>query len=322
MKRVLVTGGNGFLGKHVCAELQKRDLAWLRAPSSLELNLLRDSVFLEVLQADVVIHLAAKCGGIGLNQQCPGQMFRDNMQMGMNVLEACRMAWCNEPAVGAKPEEPKKLIMIGSVCSYPEFAPTPFREESLWSGYPEPTNAPYGIAKRALLTMSQAYRQEYGLNVITLIPTNLYGPGDKFDDDASHVIPAVIKKLVQAKEEERPSVTFWGTGDASRDFLHVRDAARAIVMAMEQYDEPMPLNLGSGKQLGINVLAWMIAQKVGYTGHIYWDSTKPDGQMRRAVNASAAARAIGFTPQIGFDEGLTEVIEWWRSRAERNVVSA
>jgi GDP-L-fucose synthase len=260
--------------------------------------------FFAVSGSDVCIHLAAEVGGIGKNQQRPADLGAWNAVMGLNVLDAMKNT-----------HRETKLVMIGTCCSYPKQATNPLKESSLWNGYPEETNAPYGIAKRMLITMAQAYRQQYGLNAITLIPANLYGPGDNFDLETSHVIPALIRKAVEARNEGRKTLSIWGTGTPTREFLHVRDAARAIVMATERYDKPEPVNIGTGKEISIYQLAKMICQKVGFTGKIEFDTSKPDGQPRRCLDVSRAKREFGFEAEIELSDGLDETIAWYESQA-------
>jgi GDP-L-fucose synthase len=254
---------------------------------------------------DLVIHLAARVGGIGFNQKFPADLFRDNILMGVNLMEAARLA------------SVKKFVQIGTVCAYPKFTPTPFKEEDLWNGFPEETNAPYGIAKKALLTMSQAYRTQYGMDIIYLLPVNLYGPRDNFDAASSHVIPAMIRKFVEAKELNAPQVGLWGTGNASREFLYVKDAAEGILLAAERYDGPDPINLGSGKEIGVKELAETIASIVGFTGDITWDKSKPDGQPRRRLDTTKALDKFGFHATTDLRSGLTETVEWYRASKEQ-----
>lgn len=251
------------------------------------------------LRPDIVIHLAAEVGGIGANRASPGRFFYANLAMGMHLIEQARDAGL------------KKIVMVGTVCSYPKHTPVPFREDDLWNGYPEGTNAPYGIAKKALLVMLQAYRQQYGLNGVYLIPVNLYGPGDNFDLETSHVIPAMIRKFVDAKLSGAAEITLWGTGSASREFLYVEDCARAIVMATQRYDGAEPVNIGTGREITIRDLAEKIRGIVGYRGRIIWDSTKPDGQPRRCLDTSRAKAAFGFEATTGFDEGLQRTVDWY-----------
>ncbi len=297
---ILVTGGEGFLGRHVVAELKARGHSDVFAARHYDFNLCyaSDAVLLMAKQPDTVIHLAAHVGGIGLNQARPADLFRDNMLMGLNMLDQCAVFGV------------EKLVMVGTVCAYPKYAPVPFREENLWEGYPEKTNAAYGIAKRALLVAGQAYRQQYGLNVIHLIPTNLYGPGDRFDLDTSHVIPALIRKCVEAKKGGE-AVTLWGDGSPTRDFLYVEDAAEAIVTATEKYDDAEPVNLGSGREVSIAALAQMVARLVGFVGSITWDRTKPNGQPRRAVNSSRAFDEFGWKAKTQLEDGLRATVEWY-----------
>lgn len=306
MKRVLVTGGAGFLGQHVVKRLDKTDwCAEVIIPRKKVYDLRYEHEARELCQQaapDIVIHCAGSVGGIGANRDNPARYFCDNLLMGMYMLhEAC--------AYGVE-----KFVMIGTTCSYPRLCPTPFREADLWNGYPEKTNAPYGIAKKALLAMGQAYRKQYGLNVIYLIPTNLYGPGDNFDPETSHVIPAMIRKFEEAAYTlVKP--TFWGDGTPTRDFLHVRDAARAIVLATESYNEAKPVNIGSGEETSISGLAYTLASTglMNYDGEIKWDPTKPNGQPRRLLDASRAWEMFGFRAEIGLWEGLKETVEWYRT---------
>ena len=249
---------------------------------------------------DVVIHLAAHVGGIGLNQVAPAELFYDNAIMGIMLMHESRKAGV------------KKFVQIGTICAYPKNTPTPFKEEELWNGYPEDTNAPYGLAKKMLLVQAQAYRKQYGFNAIYLLPVNLYGPGDNFKEDSSHVIPALIKKFVLAKEERKQSVTVWGTGNPTREFLYVEDAARAVVMAMEKHDKPEPINLGSGNEISIRELAFLIQRRTGYKGKVLFDPSKPDGQPRRRLDVSRAKKLFGFEAKTDFDKGLTETIEWYK----------
>ena len=246
-----------------------------------------------------MIHLAAKVGGIGFNQNYPGELFYDNAIMGIQLIEAARQ------------EGVEKCVILGTVCAYPKFTPVPFSEDELWNGYPEETNAPYGIAKKALLVQAQAYRQQYGFNAIYLLPVNLFGPRDNFNPESSHVIPALIKKFVEAVREKKSSVDVWGTGSASREFLYVEDAARAIVLATERYNKPDPVNLGAGKEISIRDLVTLIKEQTGFTGEIHWDTTKPDGQPRRCLVTSRAEKEFGFVAQVPFSEGLRRTVEWF-----------
>lgn len=303
-KKLVVTGGAGFLGKRVCAELASVgtsvDQILIPRSAGFDLTEADDVARMYALhKPDVIIHLAAEVGGIGANRENPGRFFYANLAMGMHLIEQARHAGL------------KKFVMVGTVCSYPKHTPVPFREDDLWNGYPEETNAPYGIAKKALLVMLQAYRQQYGLNGVYLIPVNLYGPGDNFDLETSHVIPAMIRKFVDAKLAGAAEVTLWGTGSASREFLYVEDCARAIVMATQHYDGAEPVNIGTGSEITIRDLAEKIRGIVGYGGRINWDSTKPDGQPRRCLNTSRAKSAFGFEATTGFDEGLQRTVDWY-----------
>jgi GDP-L-fucose synthase len=305
--KVLVTGGAGFLGSHVCEELQRRGAGRIVAPRSAEFDL-TDAVATRALfereQPDLVVHLAAKVGGIGANMRHPGTFFRDNMAMGLNVLEqAHRM-------------ETRKVVVAGTICAYPKFAPVPFKEDDLWNGYPEETNAPYGIAKKALLVMAQAYRQEFGTNFVMLFPVNLYGPRDNFDLESSHVIPAMIRKFHEARLSGEASVTLWGDGSPTREFLYVTDGARGLVDAAERYDDPEPVNLGAGFEISMRDLAGTIAAKVGFSGSVIWDASRPNGQPRRMLDVSRARERFGFTAETSLDQGLDATIRWYRENTE------
>jgi GDP-L-fucose synthase len=306
-RRVLVTGGGGFLGSAVLAGLAARGATGAVAPSSDEYDLRRAdataSLFAEV-EPDLVIHLAARVGGIGANQARPADLYLDNLLMGTYVIdEACR-------------RETPKTVVVGTICSYPKFTPVPFKESSLWQGYPEETNAPYGIAKLAQLVQLQANREQYGQNGIYVMPTNLYGPGDKFNPAVSHVIPALIKKCVEAKEAGDDHIEVWGTGAASREFLYVDDAAEGILLAAEGYDSPEPVNLGANRETPIKELVETIVELVGFEGDIRWDTTKPDGQPRRGVDASRAHDEFGFTARTPLEDGLRTTIEWYLAHRE------
>ncbi|NLB00663.1 MAG: GDP-L-fucose synthase [Methanomicrobiales archaeon] len=301
-KRVLVTGGAGFLGSVLVERLEGISAEEIRVPRSRDLDLRRwDDCVEAVEDVDIVIHLAARVGGIGYNMANPGSLFYDNAVMGIQLMEAARQA------------SVEKFVAVGTICAYPKFTPVPFREEDLWNGYPEETNAPYGLAKKMLLVQAQAYRQQYGFNAVYLLPVNLYGPGDNFDPASSHVIPALIKKFVEAVESDAESVEVWGTGAASREFLYVDDAAEGIALAAERYDKPDPVNLGAGFEITIRDLATLIGGIVGFTGEIVWDTEKPDGQPRRCLDVSRAEREFGFRAKTGFEDGLRATIEWYRN---------
>lgn len=303
-ERIVVTGGGGFLGQALLAELRRIGVPEDRlcVPRRKEYDLTSETDVARMyaeLNPTVVIHLAAEVGGIGANRENPGRFFYANMAMGLHVIEQARLRGV------------KKFIQLGTVCAYPKIVPVPFVEDALWDGYPEETNAPYGIAKKALLVMLRAYRRQYGLNGIYLLPANLYGPNDHFDPAISHVIPALIRKFVEARDRGEPTVTIWGTGTATREFLYVDDCARGIVLAAERYDGAEPINLGSGDEISIRDLATTIKQKVGYEGALVWDDNKPDGQPRRSLNTTRAAERFGFQAEIGLDEGLERTIAWF-----------
>jgi GDP-L-fucose synthase len=307
-RRVLVTGGHGFLGRAVLTGLQRRGCGDVVAPTSAEYDL-RDPAQVQCMFAahspELVIHLAARVGGIGANRARPADLYLDNLLMGTYVIDEARRA--------ATP----KTVVVGTVCSYPKFTPVPFSEESLWQGYPEETNAPYGVAKLALLLQLQSNRMQYAQHGIYVVPTNLYGPGDKFNPAVSHVIPALIKKCVDAADTGAPIIDVWGTGTASREFLHVEDAAEGILLAAEHYDDPEPVNLGTNTELPIRDLVELIAKLTGFDGEIRWDCSQPDGQPRRRVDTSRAAAAFHFKAEMPFEDGLRSTIEWYRThRAE------
>jgi GDP-L-fucose synthase len=307
-RRVVVTGGSGFLGSAVVRKIQSREPAEIIVPRSAEYDLVEQSAVARLYRdarPDLVVHLAAKVGGIAANQANPGKFFYDNLMMGALMMEAGRRAGID------------KFVAIGTICAYPKFTPVPFREEDLWSGYPEETNAPYGLAKKMLLVQSQAYRQQYGFRSIFLLPVNLYGPGDNFDPDSSHVIPALIRKCVAAVESGAPSIEVWGTGIATREFLYVDDCADAIVLAAERYDSSEPVNIGTGGEISIRDLVHKIADACGFKGEIRWDATRPDGQPRRRLDTARARQAFGFQATTPFDEGLARTIAWYRSQTTR-----
>jgi GDP-L-fucose synthase len=301
-KRVMVTGGSGFLGQFVVGELNRAGVNDIFVPRSRQYDLRqRDAIIraLEDARPDVVVHLAAVVGGIGANRKHPAVFFYDNAIMGTQLVhEAYRF-----------PVE--KVVIVGTVCSYPKFTPAPFREEDLWNGYPEETNAPYGLAKKMLLVQAQAYREEFDFNAVYLIQTNLYGPSDNFDLESSHVIPALIRRCVEAKEEGRSFIECWGTGTATREFLYVEDAARGIVAATEGYNGAEPVNIGSGEEIAIRDLVGLISDSVGYRGEIRWDSTKPDGQPRRRLDTTRAKELFGFEARVPLHEGLQRTIDWY-----------
>ncbi len=303
-RRVLITGGAGFLGSHLVPKISALG-AKVFVPLSKDYDLReKDQCRKLVTKQDIVIHLAAKVGGIGFNREHPGEMFYDNIVMGAHLMEEARLAGVS------------KFIALGTVCAYPKFTPIPFEEKDLWNGFPEETNAPYGLAKKMLLVQSQAYRQQYGFNSIYLIPVNMYGPGDNFEPSSSHVIPALIKKTVDAKLEDSKEITVWGTGKATREFLYVDDCVRAIILAAEKYDKGDPVNIGSHFEISIKELIGLICRIVGFTDKIIWDKTKPDGQPRRKLDTSRAYKEFGFKAETPFKEGLKETIEWYMKNAK------
>ncbi len=306
-RRVLVTGGSGFLGKALRVALAARGAKEIMAPRSSEYDLMRmddvEKLFAET-NPDLVLHLAAKVGGIGFNRAEPGDIYLANLLMGTYVIDEARK------------RDVAKTMVLGTICSYPKIAPLPFREETLWDGYPEETNAPYGLAKKALLVHAQANRDQFGQNVIYLLPVNLYGPGDKFHPSVSHVIPALIKKFVEAKESGASKVVAWGTGKATREFLYIDDAVEGILLACERYDKGDPVNMGSGTEISIADLADVIARHVGFEGSIEWDTSKPDGQPRRRLDTTRAKQEFGFEARTGFEDGLQKMIEWYVANRE------
>ncbi len=300
-KRVLLTGGAGFLGAFVAPMLEAQG-ALLTIPRSRDHDLTDQAAVAELFTAarpDVVVHLAAEVGGIGANRANPGRYFYANMAMGLHLVEASRRHGV------------VKFVQVGTVCAYPKHTPVPFREDDLWEGYPEETNAPYGVAKKALLVMLQSYREQYGLNGVYLLPANLYGPGDNFDLESSHVIPALIRKFVAARDAGASEVEVWGTGTPSREFLYVEDAARAIVLATERYDDAEPVNVGTGREVPIRELVGLIGELTGYRGEIRWDTSRPDGQPRRSLDTSRARERFGFEAAMPLEEGLRRTIAWW-----------
>jgi len=301
-KRVTVTGGRGFLGHNVVKQLEQKG-AKVSTFSSAEYNLTRQDNVARVykdFKPQVVIHLAAKVGGIGANRDNPGSFFYENAVMGIEMIEQGRL------------NNVEKFVQVGTVCAYPKFAPIPFSEDDLWNGYPEETNAPYGLAKKMLLVQSQAYREQYGFHSVYLLPVNLYGPGDNVDLHNSHVIPALIRKCLEARDAGTPAIQAWGTGKPTREFLYVEDAARAIVLAAEKYDKPEPVNIGSSEEISIKDLTELIVELTGYEGRVDWDASKPDGQPRRKLNVERAQKEFGFKSSTPFRVGLAETIKWYQ----------
>ena len=309
-KRVIVTGGAGFLGSVVVDRVRARGAAAVIAPRTRDYDLREIGQVRKLLddaRPDVVIHLAARVGGIGANREHPADFFYDNLMMGVQLMHE---AWRKDVA---------KFVAIGTVCAYPKFTPVPFKEEDLWNGYPEETNAPYGLAKKMLLVQSQAYREQYGFNSLFLLPVNLYGPGDNFDPASSHVIPALIKKALEAKESGSHEMMVWGDGSPTREFLYVEDAAEGILLATERYNDSEPVNLGSSHEISIRELTELIAKLTGFEGRIRWDTEKPNGQPRRKLDVSRARDRFGFEARTSFQDGLRQTIEWYRSRRSTGV---
>jgi GDP-L-fucose synthase len=318
-KRILVTGGVGFLGSFVVEKLRERGCKDVYVPRSKDYNLVEMEAVKKIYRdakPDIVIHLAARVGGIGANLANPGKFFYDNLMMGVQMMEVGRQ-------VGIE-----KFVAIGTICAYPKFTPVPFKEEDLWNGYPEETNAPYGLSKKMLLVQAQAYRQQYGFNAIYLLPVNLYGPKDNFDPESSHVIPALIKKMVDAmyepnkpnkRKELHDTITVWGTGKATREFLYVEDCVKAILLAAEKYNKPDPINIGAGFEISIKELVELIAKLTGFKGEIVWDTSKPDGQPRRMLDTSRAEQEFGFKANTSLEEGLKKTINWYTSSISTSI---
>jgi GDP-L-fucose synthase len=303
-KRITITGGKGFLGKHLIRKFQERDFRNIAIADLPDYNLVGPEdvkKLYDETRPDIVVHLAAKVGGIGFNQENPASLFYDNLMMGVQLIHEGYL------------RRIEKFVAIGTICAYPKFTPVPFKEENLWNGYPEETNAPYGLAKKMMLVQSQAYRQQYGFNSIFLLPVNLYGPGDNFDPRSSHVIPALIKKCADAIENHEEEITVWGTGQATREFFFVEDAAAAIVLATESYNKSEPVNIGPGFEISIKDLVALIAELTDFKGKITWDPTKPDGQPRRMLDTTRAFQEFGFKAKTGFREGLKKTIDWYRA---------
>jgi GDP-L-fucose synthase len=311
-KKILVTGGAGFVGSFLVQKLRARGVSQenIRISRSKDVDLRHwENCVKAVEDTDVVIHLAAKVGGIGYNRTYPASLFYDNAIMGIQMMEAARQ------------EGIEKFVALGTVCAYPKFTEVPFKEEDLWNGYPEETNAPYGLAKKMLLVQSQAYRRQYGFNAIFLLPVNLYGPGDNFDLESSHVIPALIRKFTEAVRDNRGEVEVWGTGEVSREFLYVEDAAEAIVLATERYNKPEPVNIGAGFEIRIKDLVKLITELTGFKGEIRWDRSRPDGQPRRRLDVSRAKQEFGFEAKVDFREGLKRTIEWYLGDKKKAIAS-
>ena len=307
-RRVCVTGGAGFLGSYILEKLRQRGAAEVFVPLIEEYDLVQQSEIVRVLdraRPDVILHLAAHVGGIGANRLHPAEFFYDNLMMGVQLMHE---AWKRGV---------EKFVALGTVCAYPKFTPVPFHEEDLWNGYPEETNAPYGLAKKMMLVQSQSYRQQYGFNSIFLLPVNMYGPRDNFNLETSHVIPALIRKCVEAKAEGRAEVVLWGDGSPTREFIFAEDAADGILLATEHYDDSEPVNLGSGREIRIRDLAALIGRLTGYQGRFVWDTSKPNGQPRRALDTSKAEALFGFRAQTNFEDGLRQTVDWYLANQER-----
>jgi len=305
-KKVIVTGGAGFLGRAVVSILGDKGCRKIFVPRKHEYDLCQMGAIRRLLEqesSEIIIHLAAVVGGIGANRENPGKFFYENLMMGVQLMEQARLKGV------------KKFVAVGTICSYPKYTKVPFKEKDLWEGYPEETNAPYGLAKKMLLVQAQAYRQQYAFNAIYLLPVNLYGPGDNFSPESSHVIPALIKKCFDAQKRGEASITVWGTGKPTREFLYVDDAARAIVLATEKYNKPDPLNIGTGVEISIKDLVQLIVEMTGFKGKIVWDKSKPDGQPRRRLDVSMIKREISFKAKVGFEEGLRRTINWYQNEA-------
>ena len=304
-KHIAVTGGAGFLGSFVVEKLRERGVKEIFVPHSKDYNLVNPEIARQLYadsSPDILIHMAARVGGIGANQANPGRFFYENMAMGLNIIEEARKHGV------------EKLVIVGTTCAYPKFTPVPFKEKDIWNGYPEETNASYGIAKRALLVMAQAYRAQYGLNAIYLIPSNLYGPRDNFDMETSHVIPALIKKCFDAIKTKQKEIVVWGTGKATREFLYVENCAEGILLATERYNKSEPINLGTGFEISIKNLVELIVKLTGFKGEIVWDTSKPDGQPRRCLDTTKAEKEFGFKAKTPFEEGLKKTIDWYREQ--------
>src|SRR5262245_7017988 len=311
--RILVTGGHGFLGSHVMRALAARGYRAATTFRSSQYDLVRSADVTRLLDEQVpeaIVHLAAVVGGIGANRKSPGTYFYKNLLMGVQLMERARLAGV------------KRFLSVGTICSYPKFTPVPFKEEDLWTGYPEETNAPYGLAKKMLLVQSQAYRQEFGYDAVNVLLVNLYGPGDNFDPETSHVIPALIRRFIEAAERGDKQVEIWGTGKATREFLYVEDAAEAITSALEKLDGSEPVNLGSGSEISIRDLAEKIAALTGYRGRLAWDPSKPDGQPRRLLDTTRAARQLGWRARTSLDEGLAKTVAWYREQRAHATAAA